>query len=82
MQPVCTVEQRSVHDVLNASCVPARAVLSVSLKLGNNVACVSCRRPEEIGEWWLARRKGFNVHSWRAQCKCRHGHPQHDPVTR
>lgn len=40
--------------------------------------CMSCpcsafafmpSRPEEIGEWWLPRRKGFNVHAWRAQCK-------------
>ncbi|KAG2425408.1 hypothetical protein HYH02_015017 [Chlamydomonas schloesseri] len=39
-------------------------------------------RPEEIGEWWLPRRKGFNVHTWRAKCRCGHGHDEHDPHTR
>ncbi|GFR40194.1 hypothetical protein Agub_g754, partial [Astrephomene gubernaculifera] len=51
-------------------------------------AC-SCRgfafvpsRPEEVGEWWLPRRKGFNVHTWRAKCRCGHGHDEHDPNAR
>ncbi|KAG2435131.1 hypothetical protein HXX76_007216 [Chlamydomonas incerta] len=39
-------------------------------------------RPEEVGEWWLPRRKGFNVHTWRAKCRCGHGHDEHDPHTR
>ena len=39
-------------------------------------------RPEEVGMWWLPRRKGFNVHAWRAPCKCQHGHDMHDPKTR
>ena len=39
-------------------------------------------RPEECGMWHLPRRKGFNVHAWRAPCKCKHGHDQHDPVTK
>ena len=50
--------------------------------------CGSCdrfryipQRPEEVGEWWLPRRKGFNVHQWRAKCDCKHGHDRHDPVT-
>lgn len=51
--------------------------------------CTSCacqayqfvpRRPEEVGDWWLVRRKGFNVHTWRAKCRCGHGHDEHDPV--
>ena len=54
-------------------------------------ACTSCpcrrfefvpSRPEECGMWWLPRRKGFDVHSWRAPCRCKHGHDSHDPVTR
>ncbi|KAJ9533555.1 hypothetical protein QJQ45_026610, partial [Haematococcus lacustris] len=36
--------------------------------------------PEEVGDWWLVRRKGFNVHTWRAKCRCGHGHDEHDPV--
>ena len=30
----------------------------------------------------MPRRKGFNVHQWRANCKCKHTHEEHDPVTR
>ena len=39
-------------------------------------------RPEEVGEWWLPRRKGFNVHTWKAKCKCGHGHDEHDPCSK
>jgi len=51
-------------------------------------ACTKCpckqfkyipRRPEEVGEWWLPRRRGFDINMWRAKCKCNHGHDQHDP---
>jgi len=37
------------------------------------------RRPEEVGEWWMPRRKGFNVITWRAKCRCKHGHDDHMP---
>jgi len=37
------------------------------------------RRPEEVGEWWLPRRRGFDVRLWRAKCKCGHSHEDHDP---
>eukprot|EP01067_Filipodium_phascolosomae_P000308 Filipodium_phascolosomae@DN1250_c0_g1_i2.p1 len=37
------------------------------------------QRPEEVGEWWLPRRKGFNVTTWRAKCKCKHSHEEHRP---
>lgn len=36
-------------------------------------------RPEEIGEWWLQKRRGFEVASWRAKCRCKHDHEQHSP---
>ena len=39
------------------------------------------QRPEEVGEWWLPRRKGFNVHTWRAKCRCGYPHDAHDPRT-
>jgi len=51
--------------------------------------CCSCacggfsfvpQRPEEVGEWWLPRRKGFNVHTWRAKCRCGHAHDVHEPL--
>ena len=37
------------------------------------------RRPEEVGMWWLPRRKGFNVNTWRPSCVCKHGHDEHKP---
>jgi hypothetical protein len=36
-------------------------------------------RPEECGEYWLVRRKGFQLSTWRAKCKCGHGHISHHP---
>ena len=38
------------------------------------------RRPEEIGEHWLPRRKGFNINTWGASCTCKHSHKEHAPV--
>lgn len=51
--------------------------------------CEKCRcnsfkfipqRPEEVGEWWLPRRKEFNIHTYRVKCRCQHSHEDHDPV--
>ena len=36
-------------------------------------------RPEDIGEWWLQTRPGFDVSSWRAKCRCKHTHEEHGP---
>jgi len=38
------------------------------------------RRPEEIGQYFLTRRKGFDVTQWRPICRCKHPHAVHDPV--
>jgi len=38
------------------------------------------RRPEEIGQAFLTRRKGFDVTMWRPLCSCKHPHAVHDPV--
>ena len=40
------------------------------------------KRPEEVGDWWLVRRRGFNVHSWRAKCRCGCPHDVHDPISK
>jgi len=37
-------------------------------------------RPEEVGMWWLPRRKEFDVRTWRAKCKCKHSHEEHAPT--
>ena len=39
------------------------------------------RRPEEIGQNFLVRRKGFDINQWRPLCGgCKHPHAVHDPV--
>lgn len=37
-------------------------------------------RPEDVGEFWYARRKDFDVSTYRVKCRCKHAHDQHDPV--
>nr|XP_028604062.1 protein FAM221B [Podarcis muralis] len=36
-------------------------------------------RPEEVGEFWLRRRTGFDPAAWRAKCRCKHTHEEHTP---
>ncbi|XP_072167013.1 uncharacterized protein [Diadema setosum] len=35
-------------------------------------------RPEDIGEFWFQRRRNFDPSTWRAKCRCKHTHEQHD----
>ncbi|XP_044299812.1 protein FAM221B [Varanus komodoensis] len=37
-------------------------------------------RPEEVGEFWLRRRTGFDPAAWRARCRCKHTHEEHSPA--
>ena len=37
-------------------------------------------RPEDVGEWWLKRRRNFDPSTWRAKCKCKHTHEEHSPT--
>jgi len=37
-------------------------------------------RPEDIGEFWFQRRRGFDVSTWRAKCRCKHDHEHHKPT--
>ncbi|XP_043934985.1 protein FAM221B isoform X1 [Protopterus annectens] len=39
-------------------------------------------RPEEVGEFWHRKRPGFDESTWRARCRCKHHHEEHDPTTR
>lgn len=39
------------------------------------------QRPEECGMWWLPRRREFDIRTWRAPCRCKHGHDAHDART-
>ncbi|CAM5112375.1 unnamed protein product [Eretmochelys imbricata] len=39
-------------------------------------------RPEDVGEFWLRRRAGFDPSTWRATCRCQHGHEEHAPSAR
>ncbi len=36
-------------------------------------------RPDGVGEFWLTKRPGFDASTWRAKCKCGHGHDRHEP---
>jgi hypothetical protein len=36
------------------------------------------RRPEELGQWWMPRRKGFDINKYRPACKCKHNHEEHN----
>lgn len=36
-------------------------------------------RPDEVGEFWLTKRPGFDPSTWRAKCKCGHAHDRHEP---
>ncbi|XP_041039319.1 protein FAM221B-like [Carcharodon carcharias] len=53
------------------------------------VACVvagcQCRayafipsRPEDVGEFWLRKRRNFDPSTWRAKCRCKHNHEEHN----
>ena len=34
-------------------------------------------RPEDVGEFWLKRRRNFDASKWRAKCRCKHAHTDH-----
>ena len=36
-------------------------------------------RPEQLGMYWMPRRKGFKLSEWAAGCKCKHSHADHNP---
>ncbi|XP_007895355.1 protein FAM221B isoform X2 [Callorhinchus milii] len=36
-------------------------------------------RPEDVGEFWLRKRPNFDPRTWRAKCRCKHSHEEHDP---
>ncbi|XP_067950933.1 protein FAM221B-like [Watersipora subatra] len=35
-------------------------------------------RPEDVGEFWHQRRRNFDPSTWRAKCRCKHSHEEHD----
>lgn len=39
-------------------------------------------RPEEVGEFWHRKRPDFDASTWRARCRCKHHHEEHDPSAR
>ncbi|XP_068946047.1 protein FAM221B [Petaurus breviceps papuanus] len=39
--------------------------------------CFIPSRPEEVGEFWLQKRSGFDPKAWRALCRCKHNHEEH-----
>ncbi|XP_039615342.1 protein FAM221B-like isoform X4 [Polypterus senegalus] len=70
---------------------PEREAALKAIQTGSSVhvpcAVQSCRckafafiasRPEDVGEFWLRKRPGFDPDTWRAMCKCKHSHEEHD----
>uniref|UniRef100_UPI00398F8D9C protein FAM221B-like n=1 Tax=Pristiophorus japonicus TaxID=55135 RepID=UPI00398F8D9C len=37
-------------------------------------------RPEDVGEFWLRKRRNFDPSAWRAKCRCKHNHEEHNVV--
>ncbi|XP_076802583.1 protein FAM221B-like isoform X1 [Clavelina lepadiformis] len=37
-------------------------------------------RPEDVGEFWLQRRRGYDRSTWKAKCRCKHTHIEHAPT--
>jgi len=35
-------------------------------------------RPEDVGEYWLPKRRDFDPATWRMKCRCKHSHEEHD----
>ncbi|KAJ8395603.1 hypothetical protein AAFF_G00030840 [Aldrovandia affinis] len=73
---------------------PEREAAVKAIQTGTSVqvpcAALSCgckafafipSRPEEVGEFWLRNRPGFDPTAWRATCRCQHSHEQHTPAT-
>lgn len=75
-----TVLERKRSESGDEACKPCAAAAAAPCACRRFVFVP--RRPEEVGEWWLPRRRGFNVHGWRAKCRCGHGHDEHDPSNR
>ena len=37
-------------------------------------------KPKDVGEFWFARRRNFDINTYRVKCKCKHSHDMHDPT--
>lgn len=37
-------------------------------------------RAEDVGEFWMQRRRDFDPSTWRAKCRCKHNHEEHEPA--
>nr|XP_002126208.1 protein FAM221B [Ciona intestinalis] len=37
-------------------------------------------RPEDVGEFWLQRRRNFDPSTWKAKCRCKHPHTEHSVI--
>ncbi|XP_060694571.1 protein FAM221B-like [Hemiscyllium ocellatum] len=56
-----------------------------SVRVPCAVAGCQCRaynfipsRPEDVGEFWLRKRRNFDPRTWRAKCRCKHNHEEHN----
>lgn len=63
------------------------AVQATKKKISSKCQTCPCKefknipqRAEECGMYWLPRRKEFKQSEWRAKCKCKLPHDQHNPL--
>ena len=74
------------HEPFNIKKMAGKQPKRLIKCLMGNCSCKSFnfipQRPEDIGEWWLRKRPGFDGASWRAKCRCKHTHIQHNPASK
>ena len=67
------------HEPYNGKSIQVKCqILNCSCKAFSFIP----ERPQDIGEWWLPKRPGFDLATWRAKCKCKHTHTTHDAQTK
>ncbi|XP_059581385.1 protein FAM221B isoform X2 [Alligator mississippiensis] len=79
---------RTVQELFNLEREAALKAIKTETRVLVPCAMPNCKcqgfafipaRPEDVGEFWLKRRIGFNATAWRATCRCKHSHEQHMP---
>ncbi|XP_028917016.1 protein FAM221B [Ornithorhynchus anatinus] len=66
------LREHQIHSDISVPCTvtPCRCLMF----------CFIPSRPEEVGEFWLRKRAGFDPAAWRAMCRCKHSHEEHSAM--
>eukprot|EP00758_Cryptobia_borreli_P007936 Tbor_TRINITY_DN5343_c3_g5::TRINITY_DN5343_c3_g5_i2::g.4520::m.4520 len=75
-----------LHKCFCGHTLEEHAPIDLRKRLGPSCQCCGCpgyryvpNEPEEVGDHWLARRKGFVPGAWYPKCRCGHTTNEHDP---